>query len=307
MRVFVAGATGASGRPLVRQLAERGHEVTGTTRSPERAREVDAAGGRGVVVDALDADALRQAVVAAQPEVVVHQLTALPPRFDPKTVDYTLTNRLRTECMHTLLAAAREAGARRIVSQSIAFLYAPEGERVKDEDGRPWTEAPPPFSDAIDAILEHEQIVTGAGGVVLRYGQFYGPGTYYSRDGSTGQDIMKRRFPIVGKGDGMFSFIATDDAAAATVAAIEGTATGVFNVVDDDPAALHEWLPVFAEAIGAKPPWRVPAWLARLIAGRISVMMATELRGADNARAKRELGWEPRWPSWREGFRELLA
>ena len=307
MRVFVAGATGAIGRPLVQQLSDRGHEVTGTSRSQERAREVDAAGGRGVVVDALDAAALSEAVVASRAEAVVHQLTAFPREFDPEKIDYEPVNRLRTEGTRNLTAAAQAAGARRIVAQSIAFLYAPEGDRIQDESGRPWTDAPGKFASAVAALVEHERLITEAGGVVLRYGQFYGPGTYFSREGSTGRVVSKRKFPIVGRGDGMTSFIAVDDAAAATVAAIEGGATGVFNVVDDEPAPLREWLPVFAEAIGAPPPRRVPVWIARFLAGRMTLALVTEGRGADNSRAKRELGWQPRRPSWRDGFRELAA
>lgn len=307
MRVFVVGATGAIGKPLVRRLAERGHEVTGTSRSEERAREVDAAGGRGVVADALDAEALALAVADARAEAVVHQATAFPKNFDPDKLDYEPVNRLRTEGTRNLIAAARAAGARRIVAQSIAFMYAPEGDWVKDEGARAWTDAPGKFATAVGALLELERLVTDAGGVVLRYGQFYGPGTYLSRDGSTGWVVRKRKFPIVGRGDGVSSFIAVEDAAAATVAAIEGDAAGIFNVVDDEPARQREWLPVFAEAIGAPRPRRVPVWVARLAAGKLTVGVVTGGRGASNAKAKRELGWEPRWPSWREGFRELLG
>ena len=307
MRVFVAGASGAIGLPLVRRLAARGHEVTGTSRSEERAREVDRAGGHGVAVDALDADALREAVVAARPEVVVHQATAFPPAFDPDKIDFTPTNALRTVGTRNLIAAARAAGAERIVAQSIAFLYAPEGDWIKDETAPPWTDAPGGYAGAIAALTEHERLVTEAGGVVLRYGQFYGPGTYFSREGSTGQVVAARRFPVVGRGEGTFSFIAVDDAAAATVLAIEGAGAGVLNVVDDEPAPVREWLPAFAAVIGAPPPRRVPAWFARIVAGKVSFAIATRLRGADNSRAKRDLGWQPRYPSWREGFQELLG
>jgi 2-alkyl-3-oxoalkanoate reductase len=308
MRVFVAGASGAIGRPLVPRLAAAGHDVTGTTRSEERAEAIRAAGARAVVCDALDDDALHGAVVEAAPEVVAHQLTALPHRFDPRDKDiYAPTNRLRTESTRTLLDAARAAGARRLVWQSIAFAYAP-GPRpeVKDEDAPLAFRAPPPFGDGIRALDEMERAVVGAEGlegVVLRYGWFYGPGTYYADDGSMAADVRRRRFPVIGKGTGLYSFIHVDDAAGATVAAVERGAPGIYNVVDDDPAPQREWLPLYAEAIGAKKPMRVPVWIARLIVGKIATV-ANVQPGASNAKAKRELGWEPRWPSWREGFRD---
>jgi nucleoside-diphosphate-sugar epimerase len=308
MRVFVAGASGVIGRPLVPRLVAAGHEVTGTTRSTERAEAIRAAGADAVVCDALDGDALRAAVVEAAPEVVVHQLTALPHRFNPRDKEiYAATNRLRTDGTRQLIEAARAAGARRLVWQSIAFAYAPAARpEVMDEDAPLALDAPQPFGDGVRAIDEMERAVVGADGMeglVLRYGWFYGPGTYYADDGSMTQDVRKRRFPIIGKGTGLFSFVHVEDAASATVAAVERGAPGIYNVVDDDPAPQREWLPVYAEAIGAKKPLRVPVWIARLVVGKIATMAGLQ-PGASNAKAKRELGWEPRWPSWRQGFRE---
>jgi nucleoside-diphosphate-sugar epimerase len=307
MRVFLAGASGAIGRRLIPQLLEAGHEVTGMTRSEESAERIRAAGASAVVCDVFDVQRLMHLMTEAAPDVVVHQLTALPADFDIRKIDYEPTNRVRTEGTRNLLDAAREAGARRVVAQSIAFMYAPEGGRVKVEEDRTFTDAPAPFDSAVRATVEMEEQVTGTAGLeglVLRYGQFYGPGTHYAHDGNLAQETRKRRQPIVGGGTGVFSFIHVDDAAAATVAAIERGAPGIYNVVDDDPAAMREWVPVYAEALGAKRPLRVPKWVARLAAGRMAASMATELRGASNAKAKRELGWQPRYASWRDGFRE---
>jgi 2-alkyl-3-oxoalkanoate reductase len=308
MRVFVAGASGAIGRPLLPQLVAAGHEVTGITRSESSAEAIRTAGARAVICDALDTEALHAAVTGAAPEVVVHQLTALPHRFDPRDKEiYAPTNRLRSEGTRTLLDAARAAGARRMICQSIAFAYAPGAEaEVKDEDAPLALEAPEPFGNGVRAIDEMERGVVGAEGiegVVLRYGWFYGPGTYYADDGSMAEDVRRRRFPVIGKGTGLFSFVHVDDAAGATVAAVERGAPGIYNVVDDDPAPQREWLPAYADAIGAKKPLRVPVWVARLVVGRIASVASVQ-PGASNAKAKRELGWEPRWPSWRQGFRE---
>jgi 2-alkyl-3-oxoalkanoate reductase len=308
MRVFVAGASGAIGRPLVRQLVAAGHDVTGTTRSEERAEAIRSAGARAATCDALNADALRAAVAEAAPDVVVHQLTALPDRFDPRDKSiYEPTNRVREKGTRNLIAAALAAGARRMACQSIAFAYAPADEpRTMDEDAPLATGAPAPFGGAVRSLVEMERAVLGTeglDGVVLRYGWFYGPGTYYGEGGSTEKDVRKRRFPVIGRGTGLFSFIHVDDAASATVAAVERGAPGIYNVVDDEPAPMREWLPAYAEAIGARRPLRVPTWVARLAAGRMAAMIAVQ-PGASNAKAKRELGWEPRWRSWREGFRE---
>ncbi len=311
MKVFVAGASGAMGRPLVRQLVAAGHEVTGMTRREERAAAIREAGASAVVCDVFDAAALEAALVAATPEVVVHQLTSLPPRLDYKAKDpLGATNRVRIEGTRNLIAAAKAAGARRLVAESVAFLYAPEGGWVKDEEAPLFHGAPAPFGGAVEALTDLEQQVTGAEGIegiVLRYGWLYGPGTYFDRDGSQTEEALKRRVPIVGKGTGTFSFVQVEDAAAATTAAVERGAPGVYNVVDDEPAPMHEWVPAFAAAVGAKPPRRVPVWLARLIAGSAAANSATQLRGAANAKAKRELGWQPSYSSWRQGFRDAEA
>ena len=310
MRVFVAGATGAIGRPLVPMLVEKGHDVTGMTRSEERAERIRRVGARTVVLDVFDADGVKAALAEARPEVVVHELTALPDRLDFRRQDlYQPTNRLRTEGTRILIEAALEAGASRMVAQSIAFAYAPVGGRVKDENAPLMPDAPGPFGSGVNALRELEGAVTatpGLEGVVLRYGFFYGPGTYYARDGSTAAEVKRRRLPIVGKGTGVFSFIHVDDAAAATVAAVERGAPGIYNITDDEPAELRDWLPIYADAIEAPKPWRVPAVLARLLAGKAAASFMLELRGASNEKAKRELGWEPRWRTWRQGFRDGL-
>jgi 2-alkyl-3-oxoalkanoate reductase len=310
MKVFVAGASGAIGRPTVRRLVDAGHEVVGMTRREERAAEIREAGAEAVVCDVFDAEALREAAVAAKPEVVLHALTALPSSFDPKSDYLAATNRVRIEGTRNLVAAAKAAGARRIVAESVAFFYEPEGDWVKDEEAPLFRDPPGRFAAACDALVSLEREVLEAGepeGVVLRFGWFYGPGTYYDRAGTMAEETLKRRNPIVGKGDGIFSFIHIEDAAAAYVAALDHGSPGVYNVVDDEPAPLRDWLPVYAGALGAKPPRRVPAWLARLFAGKDLTSAAVEMRGAANAKAKRELGWQPEHPSWRQGFAESLA
>lgn len=310
MRVFVAGASGVIGRPLVRQLLAAGHEVTGMTRRQERAEEIRAAGAKAAVCDVFDAEALRETVVAAAPEAVVHVLTALPRRYDPKSDYLSATDRIRTEGTRNLVAAAEAAGVQRLVGESIAFAYRPQGSWVKAEEEPLFTEAPGRFGIAFAAVAELERRVLGAEGiegVVLRFGWLYGPGTYYDRGEQQADEVMKRRLPIVGKGTGTFSFVHVEDAAGATVAALERGAPGTYNVVDDEPAPLREWVPAYAEALGAKPPRRVPVWLARLVAGKDVAASAVGLRGADNAKAKRELGWQPGHPSWRQGFRDALV
>jgi nucleoside-diphosphate-sugar epimerase len=311
VKVFVAGASGVIGRPLVRQLVAAGHQVTGVTRREERASEIRAAAADAVVCDVFDRAKLEAAVVAAQPEVVINQLTSLPREYNPRKASfYAATDRVRREGGHNLNEAARAAGARRVITQSIAFLYAPEGDWVKGEDARPFINAPGHFRASVEALLEHEREVVSSPdfeGLVLRYGQFYGPDTYYARDGHLGREARRRRFPIVGSGTGTFSFLHTEDAAAATVTALGEGAPGIYNVVDDEPAPLHEWLPVYADALGAKSPRHVPVWLAKLVAGGAVAAQAIELRGASNAKAKSELGWRPIHPSWRQGFAEALS
>ncbi len=312
MRIFVAGATGAVGRPLVRRLVAAGHEVTGMTRSAERAEAIRAARAEAVVCDVFAAEALAEAVAAARPEVVVHELTALPAQLDMRRKDvYEANNRVRVEGTRNLVLAARAAGARRLVAQSVCFLYAPVGAMVSSEDSPTLgSNAPGGFGTAVAAALDLERQVLAADGVdglVLRYGFFYGPGTHYAPDGYQADQVRRRRFPIVGDGDGVFSFVHVDDAADATAAACERGEPGIYNVCDDDPARLRDWLPVYASAVGAKPPRRIPAWLARLFAGKPLTAMLTSLRGASNAKAKRELGWQPAYPSWRRGFGEALG
>ena len=313
MRVFVAGATGAIGRALLPRLRHAGHEVTGMTRSPERAQRLRDEGFDAVVCDALDAETLREAVAGASPEAVVHELTELPSALNPRRLGQQLaaTNRLRVEGTHNLIEASRAAGAGRIVAQSIAFAYPPSGEWVKKEDDPLYVDAPGAWGEAVRSVAELEHSVTqadGLEGVALRYGYFYGPGTAYAPDGSFARVVRKRRVPVVGEGGARWSFVHVEDAARATVEALERAQGGrVFNIVDDDPAPVREWLPAFAEALGAPAPRRVPTLLARVAAGRVGVHQMTALRGASNARARHELGWEPWHPTWREGFRATLG
>jgi nucleoside-diphosphate-sugar epimerase len=290
------------------KLVAAGHEATGMSRSDERAERIREAGAKAVVADVFDEDRVRSVMAEASPDVVVHQLTSLPDRLDFRDQSiYDATNRVRGEGTRILIESARAAGARRLVAQSIAFIYAPQGDWVKDENAPLLEDAPGGFGEGARVVREMERAVVGADGLVLRYGFFYGPGTYYASDGSSAEDVRKRKQPIVGKGTGTFSFIHVDDAADATVTAVERGAPGVYNVVDDEPAPLREWLPRYAEVVGAKKPRRIPLWLARLVAGKGVALFATELRGASNAKAKRELGWEPSHPTWRQGFRESLA
>jgi nucleoside-diphosphate-sugar epimerase len=306
MKVLVAGATGALGRPLVRRLAERGHEVFGTTRSESKAELIRSLGAKPVVADALDPDAVARAVAQSAPEVIVHQATALSGSVDVRHFERSLalTNRLRTEGTDHLLAAGRAVGIERFVAQSFAgWPFARSGGPVKSE-GDPLDPAPPQaMRAALEAIRHLERAVPAAGwttGIVLRYGGFYGPGTTLAPDGEHIELIRKRGFPVVGGGHGVWSFIHVEDAAEATVAAVEHGSAGIYNVVDDEPAPVSEWLPAIAEAVGAKPPRRVPRWLGRLLAGEVATIMMTEVRGASNEKAKRELSWRPAHPSWRE-------
>ena len=310
MKVFVAGASGVLGRPLVGQLLEAGHRVTGMTRREEAAAELRAAGAEAVVCDVYDADALRAAMAAAAPEAVVHALTALPGSFKPREDYLAATNRVRSEGTRNLVAAARAAGARQLVAESVAFFYDPSGGWVKDEDAPLMVDPPGRFSAATAALKDLESQVLGAAGLdgqVLRFGWFYGPGTHYDRGGMVAEEALRRRYPVIGGGTGTFSFVHVEDAAAAVLAALRRGGHGVYNVVDDEPARMSAWLPVYARELGAKPPRRVPAWLARLVAGGDLASAATTMRGAANAKAKRELGWAPAHPSWRRGFAETLA
>jgi nucleoside-diphosphate-sugar epimerase len=305
MRVFVAGASGVIGRRLVPQLIERGHEVIGSARSPDKAERLRRLGAESVVLDALDARALREAVAAARPDAIVHQATALTGLSDLKHFDrsFAQTNRLRIEGTDNLLAAAREAGVGKFVAQSNAnHRYAREGGPVKSEDD-PLDSDPPAAARESLAALEHlDRAVTGAGGIALRYGIFYG-----DPDDGLVEAVRARKFPIVGDGAGVWSFIHLDDAAASTVLALEHDGPAIYNIVDDEPSPTREWLSELARIVGAKPPQRFPHLLGRLFAGEVPVVMATESRGASNAKAKRELGWTLRYASWRQGFADLCA
>lgn len=310
MRVFVAGATGAIGRRLVPMLLAEAHQVTGMTRSPGKLEELRALGAEPVLADALDAAAVSAAVRDARPDAVIHQLTALPQRIDSRKPerDFAMTDRLRGEGTRILVAAATDAGATRVIAQSIAFVYAPGPPGTVHSERDPLlSDAPKPLPRTARAVRELERTVLDTGGVVLRYGYFYGPGSAIAPNGSIGQDISRRRLPIVGGGGGVWSLIHLDDAARATVAALTRGTTGAYNIVDDDPAAVSQWLPALAEALGAPRPLRVPAWLARPLAGSYGVAMMTTTQGASNELAKRELGWRPEYASWREGFRTALG
>ena len=321
MKVFVAGATGVLGRELVPQLVARGHDVVGMTRSESKQDLVRSLGAHPVVADALDPDAVAEAVASAEPEVIVHQLTALSgpmsvrdARRPDRSVAANMTNRLRTEATDHLLAAGRAVGARRFVAQSFgAFRFDRTGGPVHTEaDPLDPNDPPAAMRTAQAAYLYLEQAVTTiewGEGLALRYGGFYGPGTSTSLapDAQMAAPIRKRRFPIVGDGGGVLSHVHIEDAAAATVAAVDHGRPGVYNVVDDEPAPAREWLPVLASALGAKPPRRVPRWLAQLLAGEAATAMLTEAKGASNEKAKRELGWQLRYPSWRQGFAQGLG
>jgi nucleoside-diphosphate-sugar epimerase len=321
VKVFVAGATGALGRQLVPQLVARGHEVVGMTRSASKQDLLRSLGARPVVADALDPDAVAQAVASAEPEVIVHQLTALSGpmsvremRHPERSAAATMTNRLRTDGTNHLLAAGRAVAARRFVAQSFAaFRFARTSGLVQTEADPLDPDVPAAFRPGLAAILHLEQAVTTiewGEGLVLRYGGFYGPGTGISvaSDAQMTGPIRKRRFPLVGDGGGVWSFVHIEDAAAATAAAVEHGRPGLYNVVDDEPAPVREWLPALASALGAKPPRRVPRWLARLAGGEMATAMMTSVRAAaSNEKAKRELGWKPRYASWRQGFAQGLG
>jgi nucleoside-diphosphate-sugar epimerase len=305
MRVFVAGASGALGSRLVPQLIDAGHDVVGTHNSSANAERLRTLGATPMMVDLLDVRAVRKAVLESAPDAIVHEATALGSAKWGRNFDKTFagTNALRTKGTDALLAAAREAGVRRFVAQSFAsYRAAREGGPVKTEDD-PLDPNPPANAQRSFAAMAHlERAVSDFGGIVLRYGLFYGA----ANDGLI-EPVRKRQYPIVGDGGGITSWIHLDDAAAATVLALEHDGPAVYNIVDDEPAPVREWLPVLAQALEAKPPRRFPVWLARLVAGEAAVVMGTDARGASNAKARRELGWTPRHPSWRTGFRATYA
>jgi nucleoside-diphosphate-sugar epimerase len=304
MRVFLAGATGVIGSSLVPQLLKAGHEVTAMTRSVLRAAQLEAVGADPVVCDVFDAEGVRAAMAAASPEAVIHQLTALPARLDWSNPNlFDANNRVRTEGTRILVDAALATGARRVVAQSVAFAYEPTGDRVKREDAALFTDAPPPIGGVVAAIVKLERVVTGTPGiegVVLRYGMLYGPGTSYDRLGATAADIIAARVQLVEGATGLYSWLHVEDAASAAVAALERGAPGIYNVVDDEPAPQPEWLPVLAQALRADPPAA-----AETLPPPYTLEMS--LRGASNAKAKRELGWRPQYATWREGFAASLG
>jgi 2-alkyl-3-oxoalkanoate reductase len=308
MRVFVAGATGAIGWRLVPQLIARGHQVTATSRSARHGGRLKALGAELAVVDGLDGAAVGEAVARAEPDAIVHQMTALAGKPDLRRFDrwFALTNELRTRGTEHLLAAAQAGGVTRFIAQGYTgWSNIRTGGPVKTEDDPLDPNPAKNQRAALAAIRFLERTVTEAPleGIVLRYGNFYGPGA----SKALVEMIRKRKLPIVGDGAGIWSWTHLDDAAAATVAALERGRRGVYNIVDDEPAKVSEWLPYLAETVGAKPPMRVPVWFARLAAGEVVVKFMTEARGASNEKAKRELGWQPAWPSWREGFRHGLT
>lgn len=310
MRILIAGATGVLGSHLVPLLVNAGHEVFGTSRNEAGLSGLSEQGATGVVMDGLDADSVRAAVTDAKPDVIVHQLTALaaqsgnPKKFDD---DFALTNRLRTEGTDHLLAASQAAGVRRVVAQSFgSWPNNRTGGWVKTEDDPLVDDPGKEARQSLRAIRYVEKAVTeapGIEGLAMRYGNFYGPGNAASRTGSMGEMIKRGKFPVVGGGTGVWSFIHIEDAAAATAAAVENGAPGVYNVVDDEPAPVAEWLPYLAEQVGGKRPMRLPAWLAKPMLGEFGIALMTTVRGASNAKAKRELEWQPRYATWREGFR----
>jgi nucleoside-diphosphate-sugar epimerase len=309
MRIFLAGGSGAIGGRLIPLLVTAGHRVVATTTKHGNVLELRDAGAEGVVVDVLDRDAVMAAVLRADPDVVIHEATALSELSSFRNLDksFALTNRLRIEGTDNLLEAARATGAHRFIAQSFSgWPNEKKGKMIKTEEDPLDADPLPAARQGMAAIKYLERVVTQAKdieGVVLRYGGLYGPGTSLARDGGAHTEaVRKRQFPIVGEGTGVWSFLHIEDAAAATALAVDHGAPGIYNIVDDDPAPVGEWLPVLAEAVGAPPPRHVPVWLGKLLAGRIAVSMMIEMRGSSNAKAKRELGWQPRYASWRDGF-----
>jgi len=313
LKIFLAGATGAIGKALVPQLLGSGHEVVALARSAGKARALEALGAKIVIADALDADALTAAITRTEPEAVIHQLTALAGVGSFRNFDreFAPTNRLRTEATDTLLAAALLVGARRFIAQSFCgWPFAREGGAVKSEDAPLDPNPPASFRHTLAAIRSLEDAVREVVGIdarALRYGMLYGPGTGFARDGAIVKAVRKRNFPLVGDGAGVWSFLHVSDAARATVAALSRGAPGIYNIVDDEPAPVSDWLPYLAHALGARPPRRLSVWLARLAMGEGGVSMMTKVRGGANAKAKRELGWQPVYESWRRGFVEGLG
>lgn len=311
MRIFIAGGTGAVGVRMVPLLVAAGHEVYGSTRHDAGCKALAGMGATGIVMDPLDAQSVHDAVAKAEPEVVVHQLTALgglSGNLKKWDQDFAMTNRLRTEGTDHLLAAARAAGVRRFVAQSFGggWTYERTGGWVKDESSPMISDPGKEARGALAAIRHLEEAVTAASdleGLVLRYGNFYGPGNAASREGAIGELLRAGKMPVVGGGTGVWSFVHIDDVGAATAAAVERGAPGIYNIVDDEPAPVNQWMPFLAERVGGRNPMRLPAWLARPLIGEFGVALMTSVRGSSNAKAKQELGWTPSYATWREGFR----
>lgn len=314
MTVFVAGASGAVGRPMIPRLRAAGHAVVAMTRDRAKAESLERAGADAVVCDVFDAPGLTAAVRSAAPSAIIHQLTDLPPAMNPRQLKtiYERNNRVRREGTANLLAAARAAGVSRFIVQSMATWYRPDDPGVERglavEGDALWTDAPEPIGEAVRTVAEMEAAVLRDAplGIVLRYGAFYGPGTWYAADGDIALRVRKRQLPIVGAGRGVTSFIHVDDAASAAVAALDAQTSGIFNIVDNEPAFASEWMPVYARALGAPPPRRVPVLLARLVLGKPLTQWITTMRGASNRAAVSALAWKPRFSSWREGFAASL-
>jgi nucleoside-diphosphate-sugar epimerase len=313
MKILVAGATGAVGKRLVPLLVAAGHHVVATTRTPDKLNGLRAKGAEAVVMDGLDRDGVMKTIVSSRPDVIVHQMTALASMRSLKRFDdeFALTNRLRTEGTSHLVAAATVSGARKIVAQSYTgWSNQRHGGRIKTEADPLDSDPPVRMSRTLDAIQTLEHIVlnaAGLNGIALRYGSLYGPGTSISCKGEIVEMMRQRKFPLIGSGGGVWSFIHVDDAARATQLAIERGAPGLYNIVDDDPAEVSEWLSELARAVGAKPPLRLPAWIGRFALGESGVSMMTNVRGSSNAKAKRAFGWQPEYASWRDGFRRGLS
>ncbi|MGI8904375.1 MAG: NAD-dependent epimerase/dehydratase family protein [Solirubrobacteraceae bacterium] len=313
MKVLVAGATGAIGRQLVPRLVAAGHEVVGMARSASKRETLSEMGASAVLADALIAEQVADAVAQAQPEVIVHELTAIPEALDMRHFDrdFEMTNRLRTEGTDHLLSAGQAIGVRRFVAQSYTgWPFARSGATVKTETDELDANPVSSMRRSFEALEHLEQAVTGASwtdGIVLRYGAMYGPGTSMGHGGQQTALISKHKFPVVGSGAGVWSFVHVADAAEAAVAAVERGERGIYHIVDDDPAPVAQWLPLAAAALGARKPQRVPRWVCRMLAGEAAAVMMTEIRGASNAKAKRALSWQPRFPSWRDGFANELA
>ena len=310
MRVFVAGGTGAVGQSMIPQLLEAGHHVVAISRRESKAESLRRLGAGAVVCDVFDASRLTEAVRQAAPDAIINQLTDLPASMDLRAIEaaYLRNNRVRREGTRNLLAAAASASVPRFIVQSMATWYRPLGSRIKHESDPLWTDAPEPLGAAVRTVADMESAVLSGSsvGIVLRYGAFYGPGTWYSADGDVMTMMRRRKLPIVGAGDGVTSFVHVHDAAAAAVAALSAPA-GVYNIVDDEPAAASEWMPALTSALGAPAPRRVPAFLARLIVGKAFATWMTTMRGASNEKAKRVMGWQPRYPSWRAGLADMLS